>query len=167
MLRRLFFLFPDETHAQRVVDELVNNDISIRRIHAITHGVELKTLPEATERQKRDTSFRVEWFLWNANLSIFSFALIALFATLLSGDIYWSAVSLSVMAITFILGEQFAVYIPDTHLTEFTDALSHGEILLMVDVPKYRVAEIEHLVHHRHPEACVAGASWSIDAFGL
>jgi len=167
MLRRLFFLFPDEIHAQHVVDELVNNDIPTRRIHAISHGVELKTLPEATERQKRDTAFRVEWVLWNANLLIFSFAFIALLSALLSGDIYWSAIALSVMAVTFILGEQFVVYIPDTHLTEFTDAMSHGEILLMVDVPKHRVAEIERLVHHHHPEACVGGVSWSIDAFGI
>jgi hypothetical protein len=167
MLRRLFFLFPDEKHAQRVVDELVNLNIPERRMHAITVGVELKTLPEATERQKRDTAFRVEWFLWNVNLLIFSFAFIALIAALASGEIFWSAVAFSIMLATFIAGEQFVVYVPDVHLSEFTDALSHGEILLMVDVPRNRVAEIEHFVHHRHPEAYAGGVSWSIDAFGI
>ena len=59
------------------------------------------------------------------------------------------------------------VNVPDVHLTEFTDALSHGEVLLMVDVPVDRVAEIEKAVHHRHPEAVVGGVSWAVDAFGI
>jgi hypothetical protein len=79
----------------------------------------------------------------------------------------WSAVALFIMLATFIAGEQFVVHVPNVHLTEFTDALSHGEILLMVDVPKNRVAEIEHFVHHRYPEAVVGGVGWSIDAFDI
>lgn len=167
MLRRLFFLFPDEKHAQRVVDELINNNIPESRIHALTQGVELKTLPKATERQTKDTAFRIEWAIWNINLLIFAVAFLALIATLITGETLWSAVAFAVMLVTFIAGEQFVIYLPDVHLTEFTDALSHGEILLMVDVPKNRVAEIEHFVHHKHPEAIIGGVSWSIDAFGI
>jgi len=167
MLRRLFFLFPDEKHAQRVVDQLLKTNIPERHIHAISHGVKLKTLPQATERQKRDTAFRVESILWAVNLLIFALALIALVVTLVAGEMVWSAVALFIMLATFIAGEQFVVHVPNVHLTEFTDALSHGEILLMVDVPKNRVAEIEHFVHHRYPEAVVGGVGWSIDAFDI
>jgi hypothetical protein len=53
------------------------------------------------------------------------------------------------------------------HLTEFTDALAHGEILLMVDVSLHRVAEIENFVHRHHPEAAISGTSWTIDALGI
>ena len=166
MLRRLFFLFPDEKHAQRVVDQLVNNKIPKRRIYAITHN-KFTTLPKATERQKRDSAFRLESFIWNMNLVIFAIALIMLVVSLATGEIIWSAVAFSVMLVTFIAGEQFIVHVPNVHLTEFTDALSHGDILLMVDVPKNRVAEIEHFVHHRYPEAVVGGVGWSIDAFGI
>ena len=167
MLRRLFFLFPDEKHAQCVVDQLVNLKIPKRRIHAITSGIQLKTLPEATERQKKDTAFRVESFLWKANLLIFVFALMAFFVTLVIASLFWAGVSLAVMLITFIAGEQFVVHVPDVHLTEFTDALSHGEILLMVDVPGNRLVEIEDIVHHQHPEAAVGGVGWSMGVFGL
>jgi hypothetical protein len=167
MLRRLFFLFPDEKHAQHVVDELVSINIPKRRIHAISRSVRLITLPRATERQKSDTAFRLERFIWMLNLLVFSLALIALVAALTAGEIVWSAVAVFVMLATFIAGETFVVYIPDVHLTEFNDALSHGEILLMVDVPKNRVAEIEHYVHQRHPEAVTGGVGWSVDAFGL
>ena len=81
MLRRLFFLFPDEPQAQRAVDELVFLDIPTRQIHAMARNVELKTLPQATQRQKDDTAFRIERVLWVANLSAFALALIALVLT--------------------------------------------------------------------------------------
>lgn len=167
MLRRLFFLFPDEPHAQRAVNQLVSLDIPERRIHAIARGVELKSLPPATQRQKNDIAFRIEWFLWSADLVVFALALIAFVITLASGNFIWSMISLAIMAVTFIAGEQFVVHVPDVHLSEFVDALSHGEILLMIDVPLNRVSEIEDFVHHRYPEAVVGGVSWSIDAFGL
>ena len=167
MLRRLFFLFPDEPHAQSAVDQLVTFGVPKRRIHAIARNIKLRTLPQATRRQKNDTAFRIEWFLWTANLVVFALAAIALVVGLVTGGSITSIVSLLIMAITFIAGEQFVVHVPDVHLTEFSDALSHGEILLMVDVPKNRVAETEGFVHHKHPEAVARGTSWTVDAFGL
>ena len=167
MLRRLFFLFPDTDHAQRVVDELIDRDIPARRMHAIAEGVDLGSLPRASERQRRDTKFRLEWFIWNTNLMLFFIAMVILIASLVLGSVLWAALSLFVMLLTFMAGEQFAVKVPDVHLSEFTDALAHGEVLLMVDVPAYRVAEIEGYVHHHHPEAAVGGVSWTVDAFEM
>ena len=168
MSRRLFFLFPDEQHAQHVVDELIHSRVPRRRIHAIARGVELKTLPEATERQKNDTAFRVENFLWHMNLVVFVLALLVFVAALIVGDLLWISVSLAVMLLTFFAGEQYVVHVHNVHLTEFTDALSHGEILLMVDVPKSRALEIDYFVRHSHPEAVAGGStSWSVDAFGM
>lgn len=167
MSRRLFFLFPDTEHAQHVVDELVNKGISPRHMHTIANGVDLGNLPEATERQKKDVKFRLEWFIWNTNLVLFAAAVFALVASLVAGSIVWALVSVLIMALTFLAGERFAVKIPDVQLTEFTDALSHGEVLLMIDVPKHQVAEIEDHVHHRHPEASVGGVGWTINAFNM
>ncbi len=167
MLRRLFFLLPDTEHAQSIVNELVESGINTRYIHAVAKGVDLKSLPRATERQKTDTTFRLEWFIWNANLMLFLMALVALISSLMSADLLWTAVSLLLMLVTFIAGGQFVVRVPDVHLTEFTDALSHGEVLLMIDVPGHRVAEIEDFVHHRHPVACVGGVGWAMDAFDM
>ncbi len=166
MLRRLFFLFPDEKHAQNMVDELLNMNIPERRMHAISHAKKLTTLLEATEYKKNNAGFRVEWFLWNANLAIFVVAAASLITTILTGALFLSIFSLLVMLATFMAGQQFAMRIPVVHLTEFTDALAHGEILLMIDVPVYRLAEIEDYVHLHHPVATVAGASWTMDVFG-
>ena len=167
MLRRLFFLFPDETHAQSAVDQLINQNVAEHHMHAIAHGVKLTSLPEATERQKKDTAFRIERFLWSANLLLFAVALIIMIATLAAAEWFWFGFALALMLISFFAGQQFVVRIPDVHLTEFTDALSHGEILLMVDVSHFRVAEIENFVHKQHPEAAVGGVSWAMDAFGI
>jgi hypothetical protein len=167
MSRRLFFLFPDTEHAQRVVDELLTKGVRPRHIHAIAKGADLGDLPEATERQKKDIKFRVAWFIWNTNLVLFATALFALVASLVASSVAWALVSLLIMALTFLAGEQFAVKIPDVQLTEFTDALSHGEVLLMIDVPKHQVAEIEDHVHHRHPEASVGGVGWTMNALNM
>ncbi|MFV2004651.1 MAG: hypothetical protein ACC650_05555 [Gammaproteobacteria bacterium] len=167
MLRRLFFLFPNEEQAQRVVDQLIDINISKRRIHAIAPGKKLWTLPGATKRQQNDTAFRAQSILWNFNLLLFALATIVFLITLITGDLFWIIAALAIMLVTFFAGEQFVVRVPDVHLTEFTDALSHGEILLMVDVPASRVAEIENFVHRRHPEAVVGGVGWSMDAFGI
>lgn len=70
------------------------------------------------------------------------------------------------MARTF-LGGRYFTHIPDTHLNEFRDALAHGEILLMIDVPGTRVAEIEDRVHKHRPEAAIGGVGWSTAAFCL
>jgi hypothetical protein len=167
MLRRLFFLFPDEASGQRAVDKLADLGIPRRRMHAIAPHVELKTLPPATERQIKDTAFRIEWILWSTNLAVFALALLTLVVTLLAGEYVWSLTALSLMLVTFLAGELFVVRVPDVHLTEFVDALAHGEILLMIDVPSSRVTEIENIVHHGYPVAAVGGVSWTVDAFGL
>ena len=167
MLRRLYFLFPDEMHAQRVINQLIHTDVPESRFHAISRGVKLQTLPEATDRQKNDTAFKIENFFWILNLSVFAFATLILFVALLYVELTWVVSSVILMLATFFAGKQFVLNIPGVHLTEFTDALSHGEILLMVDVPISRVAEVESFVHYHHPEAAFGGESWSVDVFGI
>ncbi|MBI5039891.1 MAG: hypothetical protein HZB57_01360, partial [Gammaproteobacteria bacterium] len=54
-------------------------------------------------------------------------------------------------------------HVPNIHLREFAAALRHGELVLMVSVPRNRVAEIEDLVHRHHPDAAVGGVGWSSD----
>lgn len=167
MLRRLYFLFPDEKHAQRAVDQLTHRKIPKQRMHAIAQGIKLTSLPEATERQKNDTVSHVEQFIWKANLLLFVTALIILVASVATAEWFWSGVSLTIMLSTFLAGKQFIEHVPNDHLTEFTSALAHGEILLMVDVPIYRVSETVGFVEHHHPEATLDGTSWTMDAFGI
>jgi hypothetical protein len=167
MLRRLFFLFPDEKHAQDVVDHLLIREIPKHRMHAISRVSKLTTLPEATERQKNDIAFHVEQILLKTNILLFSVALIILVASLVMTAWLFAVCAFAVMIITYFAGQQFITRIPDDHLTEFADALSRGEVLLMVDIPIHRLLEVERFVHRHHPDAVSGGVSWTMDAFGI
>ncbi|MDH5612136.1 MAG: hypothetical protein OEY66_06730 [Gammaproteobacteria bacterium] len=167
MLRRLFFLFPDEKHAQCAVDQLILKKIPKHLIHAIAHDIKLSTLPKATARQKNDTAFHIEQVLWYENLLLFSIALIAFLVCLFTAHWLWAGLAFVAMLMSYFAGLQFVMRVPDAHLTEFADALSHGEILLMIDVPVHRVIEIKRFVQHNYPEAIGGGISWTLNAFGI
>ena len=168
MERRLYFLFPDIAQTRRVVHELLAAGIAHERMHAMARtGLALADLPTASARQQDDLGHQMERWLWVGNLVVFTAALAALLWLLLQGVYVWAWLPLLVMLATFIAGERFAARIPNTHLDEFADALQHGEILLMVDVPRSRVAEVEARVHRAHPEAAVGGVGWVLPALGV
>jgi hypothetical protein len=164
MHRRLYFLFPTESDARRVANEIRRAGIDEKHIHTVAGPAgKAPGAPQGTGGGQ-DKAGRVEHWLWNANLALFGMALIGLIASLFWGFSLWSALAIGVMLATFFVGERFTSTIPNVHLDEFQDALKHSEILLMVDVPKAKVVQIEELVHRRHPEATVGGVGWSLDA---
>jgi hypothetical protein len=57
--------------------------------------------------------------------------------------------------------------LPTIHLDEFHEAIRHGELLLMVDVSRDCVEDVEELMRRRHPEAVTGGSVWTPDAFGV
>lgn len=54
----------------------------------------------------------------------------------------------------------FSIRIPNAHWNEFSSAVPHGEILLIVDVPTSELYRIDHAIHQRHPEALNDGVYW-------
>lgn len=168
MNRRLYFLIPDRVHALAVVDDLVRHGIDVEHMHALgDRRTRLDGLPGASRRQQNDSANRVEQFLWNSNLACFFLALgSALLLPTLIGLHWWLFLPVIIMTGNFLAGVKI-INTPNTHLGEFRDALSHGEILLMVDVPEPRVSEVERKVHHQHPEATVGGVGWGTQAFDL
>ena len=166
MKRRLYFLLPDTGHTRTVVDELESGGIERRHMHVISaDGVDLEGLPAATRNQHSDFGARLETFLWAGNLMLFCLALLALIVlVLMQASWYWLLLPLAVMLATFLSGLGFTSHIPSVHLSEFTDAIHHREILLMVEVPAGQVARVEEQVHRHHPEAVAGGVSWQSDA---
>ncbi len=168
MYRRLFFVLPDETNAVQLTQDIEAAGVDHDHIHAIPgEGVKLSRLPAATPRQKNNIIGLIERIIWGANLIVFFVALIALIDGLVRGSVFWSVVALLVMIAAVVGGALFALRVPDVHLSEFRGALSHGDVLLMVDVPKSRVDDIEKVVQQRHPEATLGGVGWTIDALGV
>jgi hypothetical protein len=54
---------------------------------------------------------------------------------------------------------------PSDRLKKFEPALEAGKVLLMVDVPRSRVEEIEEKLEALHPEASLQGTEPGIPAF--
>ena len=114
-----------------------------------------------------DIAQQIENFVWNSNLALFFVALIS-FILFLFLEINLAAItSIIIMAITFIMGDIFALFVPRIHLDEFEHALNHGEVLLMIDTLKKNSAEIEDKITRYHPAAIAGGSCWTINAMGI
>ena len=153
MERRLYFLFPDREQASATLADLESAGLKGHQLHLVES-------PEDTRDFQREE--RIARLAWRLNLGFFALAGLALLILLWQGQLLWSLLPLALMVASFLLGERFT-HLPDVQMEEFRDALHHGEVLLMVDVPRERVAEIEHRVSGRHPEAVPGGTRWHTD----
>ena len=169
MYLRLYFLLPDEDQARKVVNHLLDEGLHARNIHAHQHSVDMsKTdLPAARMWKKLDLAQQVEDVAWRTDLIIFFIALAVFLVAVFMANILFTVISAVIMLACFLLGNMFAGRVPHVHLKEFEHALSHGEVLLMVDVPRTRVAEIEQLVQQHHPSAIIGGSSWTVHTLGI
>lgn len=168
MHRRLYFLLPDRAHALSVMNELACCGLDLGQVHAMANRhADLAGLSVASHAQRRDLAHRLEDFLWDGNLIVFGLALGAMLTLIaVNGLTLWLLLPAGIMLASFLAALRFT-RLPSVHLDEFRDALSHGEILLMIDVPETRVDDIENRVHQHHPDAAAGGVSWSMPAIGI
>jgi hypothetical protein len=103
---------------------------------------------------------------WYGNLGLFVVALAAAGLALFAGAFGWAVVAATAAAATIVMGNRFAVKLPHGHLGDVRVPLSHGEVALMVDVPRRWVREVEALIGH-HPEASIGGIGWTIVSAGI
>jgi len=168
MYRRLYFLFPNIDSVAEAVHDLRMCNISRNRMHALARDPGLlKSLPPSSGLQANDFGKRLEAFLWRGNLLLFFIALAFAIMAAVQGNTGVLLSTATVMLTGFAVGYWFAVEIPHVHLDEFKGALSHHEILLMVDVPLSQVAVIEKRVHERHPQANIGGVGWTLATFNM
>jgi hypothetical protein len=165
-MRRIYFVVPDYPHARRIVADLEAAGIPTAQMHTLADSQDLAGLPPVTVGQRQDRVWQWERLLWNADLTIFFLALLGLVLALYLGSLAGTIAAGVIMLTCFILGERFATVVPHAHLDEVRAALAHGEIVLMVDVPKSRVREVEQTVTRQHPETAVGGIGWTLPALG-
>jgi len=168
MKRRLYFLFSDTSQARRAVADLDGLGVDPGHMHVLARpGTDLSGLPPATERQRRDILKRMEKTLWGGNMALFGIALAGLVLGALFGSVIGMVLAAAVMIASFVSGALFVLRLPTTHLDEFHEAIRHGELLLMVDVSRDCVEDVEELMRRHHPEAVTGGSVWTPDAFGV
>ncbi len=167
MLRRLFFVVPNPARAAELTTEIERFGIPHGHIHALARDeVNLSALPKSALAPGNDVAWKIEWNLWKINLILFALSSLGFILELTGIHSTWAVFTLALMVTTCVMGALFAFYIPDTQLNEFSGALAQGEIVLMVDVPKRQVRDIETWVDRHYPDA-LCGIGWPAKHLGL
>jgi hypothetical protein len=168
-MRRLYFLLPDITLTNQVVDELLLKRIDDHHIHVVAkEGTPLGDLPEANLLQKSDFIPAVERGLAVGGITGMLAGLAAITfppAGLVLGGGAVLGTSLAGAGVGAWVSGMIGVDVRNTQIDRFESALDKGEFLIMVDVPKESVEDIENLVHSHHPQVEMGGTEPHIPAF--
>ena len=168
MRRRLYFVLPDFGSAIRTANDLLLARIDDRYMHFLAkRGMSLGELHEANYFQKSDlrhslqigfmlggcAGFLVGIYIYMTPPEGMNLQLITILIATVVGAVFgaWAA-------------SMIGISTPNTALKRFEAEIGEGRVLLMVDVPKDRVAEIQELVHRSHPEASDHGLEPTIPA---
>jgi len=168
-MRRLYFLLPDVKSAKSIVDELLLKRVEWRHIHVIAgSGIPLEDLPEAHLAQTSDLLPALARGTAAGGVTGILAGLVAMAfppagLTIAGGAVV--ALTLAGAGFGAWMATMVGVDLPNTRLRKFEDAIASGELLMMVDVPRARVEEIEAVVKSHHPEADVQGTDPTIPAF--
>jgi hypothetical protein len=170
MRRRIYWLLPDVQSAKRTMDDLLLARISEQHMHFIAReGADMKDLHAANALQTSDVVRAAQMgLLIGGAAGALLGAVAAWFFPVVGDPPQWG-----LMAVLAILGGLFGAWsasmigvsTPSHRLERFEPAIAQGQILLMVDVPRWRVEEIEARLQALHPEAHLEGVEPNIPAF--
>ena len=169
MRRRLYFIMPDLSSAREVMNDLLLARIEERHIHFLAkRGTPMDGLHEANLLQKSD-------LVHGAQVGL---ALGALLGCVLGGVLVVTLVTDNRWQIVTVLGagivgalfgawvsSMVGSAVPNSRLRQFSKAIDDGRLLLMVDVPEHRLAEVREILSASHPEAEDRGIEPNIPAF--
>ncbi|MDN5871434.1 MAG: DUF1269 domain-containing protein [Nitrococcus sp.] len=160
-MRRLYFLLPNLETTRNVVHELLLNHVEERHIHVVARkGVPLGDLPEAGMSESSD-------FIPAAERGMLAGAATAAVAGLVMAAIPATAVVVggAEVVLLTLTGAGFGAWVSSmiglsfdsSRLERFHEAVEAGQLLMLVDVPKRRVDEIEELVRSHHNDVDIKG----------
>ncbi|WP_418317937.1 DUF1269 domain-containing protein [Piscinibacter sakaiensis] len=170
MSKRIYWLLPDLDSARKTMNDLLLAQVSVNHIHFLARdGTDLGKLHEANILQTTDVIRSAQYGLTiGAATGAVVGALAAVFFPVVGEDPQWG-----IAALLAIFGGGFGAWAssmigistPSVRLKRFEGAIEQGQILLMVDVPRSRVVEIEELLKVSHPEARLEGVEPDMPAF--
>lgn len=170
MKRRIYWLMPDLASARRAMDDLVRARVDVARIHfAGPEGMDMAGLHAANVWQTSDVvhAAKTGWAVGSA-CGIVVGLMAALMFPVFGDDPEWE-VAVLVAVVGGVVGtwsaSMIGISIPSPRLQRFEGAIAQGQILLMVDLPRSRVRDIEALLQSAHPEARFEGEEPRIPAF--
>lgn len=167
-MKRIYFLVPDVNVAKKIVDSLLLARIEERRIHVLARqGTPMETLPEATFLQKTDFIPALEQGLAVGGLTgiVAGLVAVALPVGAVVGGGAVLATALVGSGIGAFASSMIGSSVDNRQIQQFAAAIEGGALLMMVDVPRSRVDEIEEIVGEHYPQAVCQGVEPTIPPF--
>lgn len=162
-------MVPDINTAKIVVDELLLKRVDEHHIHVVAkEGTQMGDLPEANLLQKSDFIPAMERGLAVGGITGVLAGIAAVTfppAGLVLGGGAILGTSLAGAGIGAWISGMIGMDVPNSQIEKFEGAIAKGEVLMMIDIPKERVEEIEALVQQHHPDADMGGTEPHIPAF--
>ena len=162
MRRRIYWLMPNLASARTAMHDLVQARVDIACLHfAAAEGNDLQGLHEANIWQTSDVvhAAKIGLVIGCALGGVVGLLAATLFP-LFEDEWAWQ-LSAMLLLLGGLVGAWSAslvgISIPSQRLARFEGALAAGQILLMIDLPRERVQEIEALLAREHPEARFEG----------
>ena len=168
-MQRLYFVLPSVHSCRTIVNELLLARIEEKNMHVMAKDNQVpRDLPQANLLQTSDFVPALERGLTiGGGTGLFAGLLAYSFqsAGLEIGGFAILAICLAGGGIGAWIAGMIGVDVPNTQLTAFRPALNSGHLLLIVDVKRERVAEIEAMIKDLHPEAADHGVEASLPVF--
>jgi hypothetical protein len=169
MMRRIYFLVPDISTTKRIVDELLLSRIEEKHIHVIAkRGTELEDLPEANLLQRTDFIPAVERGLAVGGTAGALAGLVAVVlppaSTVIAGGIVLGS-ALAGAGVGAWAGSLIGVSTASSRIKQFEQAIEAGQLLVLADVPKGRVEDIEARIKNHLPTVEIEGTEPKQPAF--
>ena len=170
MRRRVYWLLPDLASARRTMDDLLLARIAEQHMHFVAlEGADMTGLHPANILQTSDVVRAAQsGLVIGGVVGALVGGIAAWYFPVVGNDPQWGLVA--VLGIVGALigawsSSMIGVSTPSNRLARFEPAIEAGQILLMVDVPRSRVDEIEQRLQALHPEAHLEGVEPNIPAF--
>lgn len=167
-MKRIYFLIPNIRITKEIVDELLLARVDERHIHVLAKpGTPMENLPEATLMQKSDFVPAFEQGLALGGFTGLMAGLVAVAvpgAPVLAGGAIL-AISLAGAGFGALMSSMIGSSVDNRQIQQFSKAIENGEFLMMIDVQKQRLEEIEQIIKRRHPEVLCEGTEPTIPAF--
>jgi hypothetical protein len=170
MRRRIYWLLPSLASARRTMNDLLLARIAEQHIHFVARDdVDISELHAANILQTSDVIRAAQaGLVIGGAVGALAGVVVAYFVPIIGDAPQWG-----IAAVLAIAGGAFGAWsssmigiaTPSERLRRFEAAIEQGQILLMVDVQRSRVTEIEALLEKAHPEAHFEGVDPNIPAF--
>lgn len=171
MSHTLYFALPDVASAEQTIQDLILARVDISGIHCLARrGLPLGELPESSILQKADMMpVAGAGFALGGLLGAIVGSLLVLFPPPASDFYFWTMPLAAIVGAALGAGASATagMWEPNSRIDAFERDFSHGNILLMVEVPYARSLEIVELVRARHPAALLPELGLQAPASGL